>query len=607
MPNAFNFSASPFDCLSNREQTLVRDNVDIAYFCANDKILDIGDKPEYLYVLIKGTVVQMNGDELLYSFGPDDTFDGRGLVAGRVSDAFIAREEVITYQLSGDTVASLIASNATFSALLFSSLGDKLTALSQRHNDYEMQSLTLSRLEEAVAHPPHYVDAETDIVSVARLFEREHTSHVLVRDNAHQPPRLGIFSATALSQAILTGTALDQLPVGDLATYNLITLRPDDLMGDALAMMLRHRIHRVVVAGEEDVLGVVESLDVFSFLANHSHLIMTRIDQADSLDALAEASMQTPRMVQQLYASGTDVGLVAELVQEINCRLFERTWQMIAPAELVNNSCLIVMGSEGRGEQLLKTDQDNGLILRDDYTPPDNFAELCDRFSQALEQSGYPLCPGNIMLNNPFWRGTASEWATRTRGWLLGASPENLMNLAIFIDARVVCGDAGLLAAVRQRLWSLATDNSATLSRFAAAIDAFGGGTSWWSRMFALGDSGELLHIKKEGVFPIVHGVRSLALDRHIDATSTVERIQALVKDGLIKREFADELIHSLHFFMALRLKAGLQERAADKPITGHVDVGKLSTLDRDLLKDALGIVKRFKNTLRYRYRFDAL
>ena len=607
MPNAFNFSASPFDSLSKGEQQLVRDNIDIAYFRKDDVILDTGDVPRFLYVVIKGHVAQMEGNELLYMYGPDDTFDGRGLVSGKSSHRFVAQEEVLAYELAQDTVLSLIADNATFSALLFSNLGDKLSALSQRHDEQEMQSLTLARLDQAVMHPPHYVDADTDIVEVARVFSAHNTSHVLVRDDTGTLPRLGIFSSTALPKAILDGRPLHDLPVGDLATYNLITLPPESLMGEALTMMLRHRIHRIVVSGKDGVQGVIESLDVFSFLSNHSHLILTRIDQATSLDMLADAAGQTRGMVQQLYRSGTNVGLIGSLVQEINARLFERAWEMVAPKELVQNSCLIVMGSEGRGEQLLKTDQDNGLILRDDYTPPANLQDICDRFSAELERFGYPECAGKIMLNNPDWRGTVSEWSERTRTWMIQGSPENLMNLAIFLDAHAVTGDERLLDRVRDRLWELATDNEATLSRFASAIDAFGSGSNWLSRVFALGESGELLHMKKLGIFPIVHGIRSLALANRIKATSTVERIHALVQMGKLKQSWGDNLINSLHIFMGMRLKVGLQELEAGKPVSGHVDVSEISSLERDLLKDSLGIVKRFKATLHQRFRLDVM
>ena len=158
MPNAFPFSLSPFDCLDPDERRQVRGSVDIAYFpqqavilepgatpshlfvivkgyvqqMDEGVVLDVGVVPTHLFVLIKGYVTQTEGDEVLATYGPDDTFDGRGLVAGRVSSRFVAAQEVVAYQLARQTVIELIASNATFGALLFADLGHKLSVLAER-------------------------------------------------------------------------------------------------------------------------------------------------------------------------------------------------------------------------------------------------------------------------------------------------------------------------------------------------------------------------------------------------------------------------------------------------------------------------------------------
>ena len=606
MPNAFNFSASPFDCLNLDEQRLVRGSVDIAYFRQGETILDVGISPTHLFIIIKGFVTQLEGDEVITTYGPDDCFDGRGLVAGKVSSRFVAAEEVVAYQLARQAISDLIASNITFGALLFSDLGNKLSALSARKNQHELQSLTLSRVDEAFLRPAHFVDARTDIVSVVKLFQAQRTTHVLVRDEQTQPPRLGIFTTAALQRAILDGRPLGQLAVGELANFSLIEVRPSDQLGDAMALMLRCRIHRVVVTEGNQVLGVLEALDLFSFLSNQSHLITVQIENAKDMTGLSQAAARITRMMASLYRSGSRVNLIAKLVQQLNARLFERAWQLIAPADLAANSCLFVMGSEGRGEQLLKTDQDNGLILRDGYAPPDNLDAICQQFAGALKDFGYPECPGHIMVSNPQWRMSASEFGQMTRQWLLLPDANSLMNLAIFMDAHAVCGDASLLEEVQHSLALMATDNDAMLSRFAAAIDSFGSSTGWWNRFLGLGDADQYFNLKKEGVFPLVHGVRSLALAHRIPRTSTTERIEALVAVNKLDADTAAELTDSLAFFMGLKLKVGLTELDTGKAVTGTVDVARLSSLERDLLKDALGVVKRFKVLLRHRFHLEA-
>ena len=608
MPSAFNFSASPFDCLTLDEQRLVQDSVDIAYFPQGETILALGAQPTHLFVIIKGFVQQFDGNEAVATYRPDDCFDGRGLVAGRVSSRFVAAEEVVAYQLAKHAVSELIAGNATFGALLFSDLSNKLSALSERQSRHELQSLTMARVDEALLRPAHFVEADTSILDVVRQFHALRTATLLVRDSRVDPPALGIFTATGLQRAILHGTPLDRLLVGELASFSLIRVRPGDQLGEALAVMLKHKVHRVVVAEGEQILGVLEALDLFSFLANQSYQINVQILEAQDVATLKLAAGQITRLIALLHRNGTKVNLIARLVQELNAKLFERAWQLIAPPDLLANSCLFVMGSEGRGEQLLKTDQDNGLVLRDGYVCSVDVAGVCDKFSEALAEFGYPACPGHIMVSNPQWCQNVTDFSQTVRLWWMTASPDNLMALAIFLDAHAVCGDTALLEQVRAAVFELAADNDAMLARFASAINLFGGNGAWWNRLFLMGDQGKApLDLKKLGTFPLVHGIRSLALAQRIRVTSTAGRVEALIAAGKLPEKLAADLMDSLHFFMGLKLKVGLQALETGHAASGGIQVERLSSLDRDLLKDTLGVVKQFKVLLNQRFHLEAM
>ena len=211
------------------------------------------------------------------------------------------------------------------------------------------------------------------------------------------------------------------------------------------------------------------------------------------------------------------------------------------------------------------------------------------------------------MLSNPAWRRTAQDFGAPLREWVWQPGGDNLMHLAIFMDAHAVAGDAALLAQVSDSLHQLATDNDALLGRFAAAIDAFEAHAGWLSKLFSLGETPPPLHLKKAGLFPLVHGVRSLALAHQVRATSTAARVQALVGLGALSPGEGEDLAEALHVFMALKLKAGLAEQEQARPVSGTVVVQQLSSLDRDLLKDALGVVKRFQQLLRTRFHLGAL
>ena len=605
MPNAFDFSVSPFDCLDAAEQQIVRDSVDIAYFRQDDTILAPGIEPTHLFIVIKGHVSQFDAGELVANFGPDDCFDGRSLMAGRASSRFVAAEEVVAYELAKAAVNTLISRNATFGALLFADLSHKLGAQAQRHSQRELQALTMARVDQAFLRPAHVIDGATTIVGVAAEMQARRTSSVLVRD----ADRLGIFTNTGLQRAILDGRSLDVLPVRDLTSFKLVRIAPDAPLFDALALMIQHQVHRLVVAEGERIVGLLEQLDLLSYLSNHSYLITVQIVQAQDLDALRQQAEKITSFVALLYRGGTRVGQTGKLVQALNAKLFERTWQLVAPPELVADSCLFVMGSEGRGEQLLKTDQDNGLILRDGAAVSEaGVAEACQRFSAALRDFGYPDCPGRIMVSNPDWRRSASEFAGVVRNWLLRPDPEGLMALAIFIDAHAVAGDAALLDGVRAEVDRLVSVDDALLGRFAAAIDSFPDASGgWWNRLLHIGEGDtHILDLKKAGIFPIVHGVRSLALRDHVQATGTAARLDELVAKGRLPAALATDLVDSLHFLMGLKLKAGLAELDAKRQVSGGVRTDRLGSLERDLLKDALAVVKRFKALVRHQFMLEA-
>ena len=329
---------------------------------------------------------------------------------------------------------------------------------------------------------------------------------------------------------------------------------------------------------------------------------------AVSLAELQRAAVEIDALIESLHDSGTPAALIAERVTELNRHLFARAWSLIAPAELVANSCLVVMGSEGRGEQILKTDQDNALLLRDGFAIGDTLAPLTERFTNALIDFGYPRCPGNIMLSNPLWCQPVAAFKQSLRGWMFGPEADGVMKLAIFLDAAAVAGDAALLHEVRRFVDDFLVDNDAYFARFASAADQFGEPDGWWARLTHLRDHDEpALDLKKLGSFPIVHGVRSLALQHHVAELGTAARLRSLAECAHLSAPMAHELTEALHFLMQLKLDNHLRQRRAGVAMSNVVTLAVLGAPERERLNDTLASVRRFRQHLRQHYRLDSL
>ena len=469
----------------------------------------------------------------------------------------------------------------------------------------EMVTIATARVRDAYIRKPHTVDGAMDLVSVCREMKTHRITHVMVSDQGQDGTRLGIFTTTDLRDALLRDEPPNRIAVRDIARFKLVEVQADADIFEALWRMVRHRVHRVLVREGQEVLGVLSQLDLVSFFANHSHLIGVQIDEAASIDALAEAAQRLDQTVVHLQEGGIQVDRIARLVGELNLRLFARAWHLIAPPEVVDNTCLLVMGSEGRGEQILKTDQDNALLIRQGFEHP-AIEPSARRFSEALGRFGYPPCPGNIMVTNPLWRQEVDTFKDVIRHWFTGGDPEGSMNLAIFFDAAVVTGDESLLDELREHLDRCALGNQAHLAQFAAAADRFHDGNHWFKRLTGW-HADDPVDLKKLGIFPIVHGVRALCLRHRVLEHSTAARLEALHAKGALKDNMARELLDSLHFLMTLRLRHQIQARRAGETPSNGVRPSQLSPLEREPLDNVLAIVKGFRAFLREEFHFGNL
>ncbi len=607
MPSDFPFDATPFDCLSAAQRAHVEASLRVVEFARGTAILTPEMEPEHVYVLAQGHVELVEAGETAAVYKPPELFAVRALLAGRCSGSLVAMDAVRAWQIPGAVLRETIRTNAAFSAALFASLGGQLQATAGKRQDREFLSLMMAPISEAFVRKPHFVDGTQDIVSVCRELSAQGLTNTLVRDKQGGQERIGMFTTTDLRDALLQPLAPAHLPVASVARFDLVTIGADAALFDALLMMIRHRVHRILVTDATEIVGVLSQLDLMGFVSNHSHLIALQVAQAGSVDALRQAALQMDGLIEVLHSGGARIEVIAGLVSELNSQVFARLWTLLAPPELLANSCLLVMGSEGRGEQILKTDQDNALLLRDGFDLP-GLADVAQRFNAALLTFGYPACPGNIMVTNPQWRQHAGTFRETLRQWLYGELPEAPMHLAIFLDARAVAGDATLLHQARKHLHGIASGSDASLARFASAIDQFSEPSHWWARITALRDRDDAtIDIKKLGTFPIVHGMRALALQYHLTELGTVERMRTLVNLGHLDRDLARDLTDTLYFLMALKLRNNLHQRQLQQAADNLVHLSQLGTMERDMLKDALAIIRRLRQFLRLHFRLDAL
>ena len=591
-------STAPFDRLTPDEIEILRGSLDVAYFRPNETIIAEGAAPEGLYIVINGCVEERAQGELMGLLGPKDFFDSRALVQGAGVSAFIAREETLCSLAPRADLLRLINGNPRFGAFFYIDISRKLDALAQKDESSQIEPMMRARVSELFLLPAALIDSDATIASAGRIMRDIDCNALLVRDG----DRTGIVTGMNLSKAVvLKGMTIDETVKG-ITQFEMITVEPDDFVSQALLLMTKHNKRRLVVKQGDEFVGILEDINLLSFFAGNSQLVVGRIDRATSLPDLGAAAAQISEQLRPLRRQGVKFEVVAEIVSDLNRRLFHKLFELLCPPEMQGKACLIVMGSEGRGEQTIRTDQDNGLILSGpvDEAKLQTFREA---FSGALANFGFPPCPGRVMVNNPLWSRTLDQYIADFSRWTTAPDEQSAMNVAIFYDAESVAGDSSLLLRAKKALVEKAADERVFLGRFARAIESFEPPIGLFNTLKTAEGDGDALDLKKGGIFPIVHGVRSLAIERGLEETNTVKRLHKLGELGVLKPNFARELARALNYLMTLRLDAQLSAQMDSKASGSLLRPATLTSMDRDLLRDSFQVVKQLRDLVRHHFK----
>lgn len=588
----FNFDRPPFDCLDEPARQRLGQSLSICYFRAGQTVLSPGEAPPGLYLVIKGAVEESSPHQSFGDYGEGDLFDVRAQFDGHCRHRFGALEDCLCQLIPRAVFQGLCADNPAFAHYFTANLAERQRE-QERRNQLGQQNLAefiLTRIDIGHLQPPLQLGRHSSLLAASEAMAARGTDCLIY------PAPDGSLSL-ATRKTLLHALTLQGLPL----TTPLALLTPAPLIGlpiggylfDALLLMTRHRIKRLVVWQGQEVAGILHLTQVLGLFSAHSHVLTLRIARADSLDALEAVAREQQQLTRSLFAQGIHTLFLMRLIATINEQLIAKAFALVIPLEVQDKVCLLMLGSEGRGEQIQKTDQDNALILPDGLHWPSQQTDLA-AFSALLERLGYPPCPGRVMVSNPQWVKEAAHWRDEVERACVSASEGDLLWLATLADAQAIAGERNLLAPLARQLRMRLADRPDLLAEMARAAIAFHTPLTLFGR---LEQAPEGLDLKRGGLFPLVHGLRVLALEAGILETSTLGRIEALVSAGRLSRDYGANLAEAFRLFIRLRL--GGQLKTGDN----RVQVDTLSHGDRDLLRHALHQVKKFQQWLGVHFR----
>ncbi|MFV7789839.1 DUF294 nucleotidyltransferase-like domain-containing protein [Aliarcobacter lanthieri] len=591
----------PFEVLTPSQMAMCVQHMDIAYY-PKDTILISPEKiPEHFFIIIKGSVFEYNNDKVIVmDYQSEDTFDSNSLIYGKCENSFKVNEELICYEIDKKAFLKLIEQNQEFKDFFLKDLVNKIQTLKDKEYTSQLSSFMIAKVEDTLIHEACIVDEDTKLIDAIDKSMQFKTSTIIVQKKDGE---YGIITDSLLKVKVLLQGRDLSIPVKDIAIFPLLTIRDDDYLFEALTILVKKNIKRVGVTNHNgEMIGILEQIDILSHFANHTYVIESKIKNAKNIEDLKDASKDFLDIIVSLQAKGVKIHHISNLIGQLNTKVYQKIFSLILPENLQKDSCLFVMGSEGRNEQIVKTDQDNALVVRDGVDV-EQYRPFMQKITDSLIFLGYPPCDGNVMVSNPYWCKSFSEFKSGIVKWLNNTQDmKNFLDLAIFVDSFAVAGDKNLLIELKEFL-SSKIQNDIFMAYFAKSTTAFETPTTISNFM----GKNNLINIKKAAVFPIVQGIRSLSLREKIKETTTIKRIKILEQKKIIEKDKAAELIEAFEIVNTLRLKNHIELLQQNIPISNEIDIEELGKIERDLLKESFKIVNEFKSFISYRFNLNKI
>jgi CBS domain-containing protein len=451
--------------------------------------------------------------------------------------------------------------------------------------------------------------ADLSIQKAAELMSAGAVSSIFIRAAGGAP--VGIVTDNDLRTKVIARGLSVRRPVADIMSSPLTTISENALIAEALMAMMQHGIKHLAVADADGrIVGVMTHQDVMAARGQSPLFIIREIAVAADVPALAQHRVRLPAMVQGLIRAGTPARHINRFVTAISDavlkRVIELALQEMGPPPV--RFVFMIMGSEGRKEQTLKTDQDNAVVYEDilpaeEAPVRDYFLRFGDKVCTGLNRSGYAFCNADVMARNPKLCQPLSVWKRRFSDWIHTAEAEDLLYSSIFFDFRGGYGHTDLISHLREHLLESLVGWSGFFRHLTQNALLHKPPLGFF-RNFVVESKGEHRNKfdVKQAMLPIVDYARIYALKHGLAETNTLERLQQLTQKGLIPAKDYSEIEQGYSFLMQLRLVRQVGAILDDgAPPDNYINPKELSGIEQRLLKE---IFVRIGN-LQTRMSFD--
>lgn len=525
-----------------------------------------------------------------------------------------AVEDTFCFELDRDGFEKLLGLSPVFLDFCTHRLANLLTeALRGIQADLALQSSDASfsaPLAHLVRRSPVTCSANTPLQQAVGRMHAERVGSIVIVDAAEKP--IGIFTLHDLLDRVAAKNVSLATEVAKVMTSSPVVISAQATAHEATVVMTQRSIGHLCVIENGRLVGVVSERDLFS-LQRIGLVHLTRaVTHAPDIQTLARLRGDMRRLIQHIMVQGASVVQLMQIIAALNDHVTRRVIALCI-AEHGDPGIPFVwlaFGSEGREEQTLKTDQDNGMLFeaasgQSADAVRDKLLPLARRINDALAACGFPLCKGNVMASNPECCLSFDEWRERFAKWIDHGAPEHLLQASIYFDVRALTGDATRVDALRR----FVHERVAATPRFLhqLALNALRNEPPLGLfRDFDVESDGahaDMINLKLRGATPFVDGARLLALAHGVSETNTLARLRALSRQASVPEVEAQAWCDAYAFIQLLRMRRNQEQERAGQPLDNYLDPQRLNDLDRRVLKEAFRQARKLQSLVALEYR----
>lgn len=607
----------PFSFLPEEELEKIASELSTVHY-PKDTILYVQGQStiEHLYIIQKGAVEQYYNEkdkEILHELlSEGDIYGGTSILLhnGIPVRTIRTTEDSELYILPKQKFLDICSRYAEFSDYFTDTFGKRMLDTSYAaviaktmHQEEEVPQLFNQTVENIFTKNLLYCNADMSIQEAARIMGQHKCSSIFIKEP--DGDFVGIVTDNDLRNKVIVKGYDIKRPVSEIMSSPLSTVPAQAPVSDALmTMMLKNLKHLAVTDTDEKVTGVVTNKDILTAQGQSPFFLIREINSAGSIEEISDKHKQLPRLIQSLISSGAKARNVARVVSVISDAILNKLIGFAIdelgppPAKFV----FMILGSEGRREQTLKTDQDNAIIFEDAPKESEKevkgyFLKFGEKVCTWLDQAGYTFCNGEVMAKNPQWCQPLSVWKKYFSTWIDTVEPEALMQSSIFFDFRGGYGDMDIIDELHKHLFtSLAARPN--FFRYLAETALYPKPPLGFFRNFVVESKGEHRDSfdMKSPMTTIVNFARVYALNNRIQEKNTQERLYQLFLKKVLSWEDYHDLEQTYSFLMQLRfvrqVTAVLKENAEPD---NYINPNKLSRLEQTVLKEIFKRIEKYQ------------